>query len=93
MNRIQKNFKSQMADAEMKLHKEAKKNRGVFSNKLFLLRFYGYDSDSFRAENKLLSFFKSCVSLIIFLLKLLFYIVFTIIFVLVVLLVVDRLSK
>jgi hypothetical protein len=45
-NEIQRNFIDQMYDAEIKLHEDAeKKNTGIFSNKLFELRFYGYKSE------------------------------------------------
>lgn len=46
MNEIQKNFRKQMYEAEVQLHEKAEKeNKGIFTNKLFELRFYGYKSE------------------------------------------------
>lgn len=40
MNEIQRNFKNQMYEAEVKLHEKAEReNKGIFTNKLFELRF------------------------------------------------------
>lgn len=53
-NEIQRNFKEQMYEAEVKLHEDAeRKNKGIFTNKLFELRFYGYNSE-YRPPSKLL---------------------------------------
>lgn len=43
MNKVQSKFRKEMSKAEKKQFKKARRNKGVFSNKLFLLRFYGYD--------------------------------------------------
>jgi hypothetical protein len=46
MNEIQRNFRNQMYEAEVQLHEKAEKeNKGIFTNKLFELRFYGYKSE------------------------------------------------
>jgi hypothetical protein len=53
-NDIQKNFRKQMDEAEIQLHEDAdKKNTGIFTNKLFELRFYGYKSE-YKPPSKLL---------------------------------------
>jgi hypothetical protein len=53
-NEIQRNFKEQMYEAEVKLHEDAeRKNKGIFTNKLFELRFYGYKS-KYKPPSKLL---------------------------------------
>lgn len=53
MNEIQRNFKNQMYEAEIQLHEKAEKeNKGIFTNKLFELRFYGYKSE-YRPPSKL----------------------------------------
>lgn len=53
-NEIQRNFKEQMYEAEVKLHEDAeRKNKGIFTNKLFELRFYGYNSE-YKPPSKLL---------------------------------------
>lgn len=53
-NEIQKNFINQMQDAEIKLHEDAEnKNTGIFTNKLFELRFYGYKSE-YKAPSKII---------------------------------------
>lgn len=53
-NEIQKNFREQMNEAEIKLHEDAKKyNKGIFTNKLFELRFYGYNSE-YKPPSKLI---------------------------------------
>ncbi len=53
-NEIQKNFRRQMDEAEIKLHEDAeKKNTGIFTNILFELRFYGYKSE-YKPPSKLL---------------------------------------
>lgn len=45
-NEIQKNFLNQMYEAEVQLHEKAEKeNKGIFTNSLFELRFYGYKSE------------------------------------------------
>ncbi len=51
MNTTQKNFKKQMRKAEIKQQKNAKRNRGVFSNRLFELRFYGYNGEYRKPQN------------------------------------------
>jgi hypothetical protein len=53
-NEIQRNFKEQMYEAEVKLHEDAeRKNKGIFTNKLFELRFYGYKSE-YKPPSKLI---------------------------------------
>ncbi len=53
-NEIQKNFINQMYETEVKLNEDAeKKNKGIFTNKLFELRFYGYKSE-YKPPSKLL---------------------------------------
>lgn len=53
-NEIQKNFRRQMDEAEIQLHEDAeKRNKGIFTNKLFELRFYGYKSE-YNPPSKLL---------------------------------------
>ena len=53
-NEIQKNFREQMQEAEINLHEDAEiKGKGVFTNKLFELRFYGYNSE-YKAPSKLI---------------------------------------
>ena len=52
-NDIQKNFLNQMYEAEVKLKDKAdRENKGIFTNKLFDLRFYGYKSE-YRPPSKL----------------------------------------
>ncbi len=54
-NEIQKNFLRQMTEAEIQLHEDAeKRNKGIFTNKLFEMRFYGYNSE-YKPPSKLLS--------------------------------------
>lgn len=54
MNTTQKNFKKQMLRAEKNEHKLAKKNKGIFSNKLFELRFYGYNGNYKKPTNPII---------------------------------------
>ncbi|AEY66129.1 hypothetical protein Clo1100_1935 [Clostridium sp. BNL1100] len=43
-----------MTEAEIQLHEDAeKRNKGIFTNKLFELRFYGYKSE-YKPPSKLL---------------------------------------
>lgn len=46
MNNIQRNFKKQIAQSLHNEEKKARKGKGVFSNNLFSLRFYGYNNTS-----------------------------------------------
>lgn len=51
MNKTQRNFKKQMQKTEYSEHKLAKKNKGVFSNELFKIRFYGYKGEYKKKRN------------------------------------------
>ena len=86
MNKIQRNFKKQMSHAERKLHREAKRGKGAFSNKLFNLRFYGYN---YVPEKKPPFIF----SLIAGIFKLLLRLVFILIFIFILLVIVFTLNK
>lgn len=76
MNKVQNKFRKEMAKAEKNQLKKARRNKGVFSNKLFLLRFYGYDGFNKEKKSILVRFFVIILGVFKFILLLIFTLIF-----------------
>lgn len=90
MNKTQKNFKKQMLEAEKKEHKAARKNKGIFSNKLFELRFYGYKGEYKKPKNLFIVFFVSLFRIIFTVLKWSFIIAIAIAVILIIIAIINK---
>lgn len=64
MNHTQRNFKKQMKNVEYKAHKK----RGIFSNKLFNLRFFG-NNYSYQHDCLLIKLIKIIFNIILFVIR------------------------
>ena len=73
-NKIQRNFKKQMQEIEKKSINEEKKNKGIFSNKLFKLKFYGDNYSPTTRQVPALKILKFIIELIYYTVKLLIFI-------------------
>lgn len=90
MNKTQRTFKRQMQLAEKLEHKSAKKNKGVFSNKLFELRFYGYRGEYKKPKNLFVVFFVSLFRIIFTVLKWSFIIAIAIAVILIIIAIINK---
>lgn len=90
MNKTQQNFKKQMQQAEKEQHKSAKKNKGVFTNILFELRFYGYKGSFKKPTSPIISFIIILFKLIVKFLKWLIYIALTLIFIFIIFTIIKK---
>lgn len=63
-NRIQREFKKQITEAEKEALQKATKGEGAFTNRLFKLRFYGYRNKT-KHNNKIITFCTKLITIVI----------------------------